>query len=109
MSDVTKALNLSKLKYENKPTSKARKWLAIFSEKVTYYNTVLDVLVQQYPEYVSLAWGAMKFLFIVSLGFVYLLALLKFFRRSTTMKRRRNSSPKPSLELQRSYLARIWH
>lgn len=28
----------------------------------------MDVLVQQSPEYVSLAWGAMKFLFTVSIG-----------------------------------------
>jgi len=66
MADIIGVLADLKQKYENKPESKARKWLVIFSEKVIYYGTVLDVLVQQYPEYVSLAWGTMKFLFIVS-------------------------------------------
>jgi hypothetical protein len=109
MSDFMKALNQSKSKYENKPASKARKWLAVFSGKVTYYNTVLDVLVQQYPEYVSLAWGAMKFLFIVSLRSWLFVNVAKFFRQSTTMKRRRNSLPRPSLGLQRSYPVLTWH
>ncbi|KUJ08922.1 uncharacterized protein LY89DRAFT_657937, partial [Mollisia scopiformis] len=52
-----------KCRYERQPTCKARKWLEVFSGKVVYYGTVMDVLVQQYPQYVSLAWGAMKFLF----------------------------------------------
>ncbi|PMD40231.1 hypothetical protein L207DRAFT_487928 [Hyaloscypha variabilis F] len=56
-------LSHAKSKYENQPTCKARKWLDIFAGKVVYYGTVLDVMVQQYPQYVSLAWGAMKFLF----------------------------------------------
>jgi hypothetical protein len=81
MSDVMKELNNSKLKYEKKPASKARKWLAIFSGKVTYYNTVLDVLVQQYPEYVSLAWGAMKFLFTVSFHCHLFVNTTKLFRQ----------------------------
>jgi hypothetical protein len=66
MTDIVGVLTDLKQKYDNKPESKARKWLANFSSTVVYYGTVLDVLVQQYPEYVSLAWGAMKFLFIVS-------------------------------------------
>lgn len=66
MADVIGVLADSKQRYDNKLESKARKWLVIFSGKVLYYGTVLDVLVQQYPEYVSLAWGTMKFLFIVS-------------------------------------------
>jgi hypothetical protein len=52
-------------KYDVQSTDKAGKWLQIFAGKVVYYGTVLDVLVQQYPQYVSLAWGAMKFLFMV--------------------------------------------
>jgi hypothetical protein len=66
MADIIGLLADLKQEYDNKPESKARKWLVIFSGKVIYYGTVLDVLVQQYPEYVSLAWGTMKFLFIVS-------------------------------------------
>lgn len=61
MADVVGAFTDLKQKYENKPESKARKWLVIFFEKITYYGAILDVLVQQYPEYASLAWGTMKF------------------------------------------------
>jgi hypothetical protein len=52
-----------------KQTSKARKWLGIFSSKIMFYASILDVLVQHHPEYVSLAWGAMRFLFAVSCPF----------------------------------------
>lgn len=63
MGDVLQAIKNAKARYESRPISKARRWLAIFSPKVVYYGVVLDVLVQQHPEYVSLVWGAMKFLF----------------------------------------------
>jgi hypothetical protein len=66
MADIMGILADLKQKYDNKPESKARKWLVNFSGRVIYYGNILDVLVQQYPEYVSLAWGTMKFLFIVS-------------------------------------------
>ena len=33
--------------------------------RVQYYGNVMDVLVQHHPEYVSLAWGTMKFFFVV--------------------------------------------
>ena len=45
--------------------NKAAKWLSALSSRIGHYGRVLDVLVQHHPEYVSLAWGAMKFLFIV--------------------------------------------
>jgi len=32
-----------------------------------YYGNIFDVLAQHHPEYVALAWGAMKFLLVVSL------------------------------------------
>ena len=35
------------------------------SEKLLYYSNVFDVLAQHHPEYVALAWGTLKFLFIV--------------------------------------------
>jgi hypothetical protein len=41
------------------------KWLGRFSARVMYYGQVLDVLAQHHPEYVSLAWGAVKFIFMV--------------------------------------------
>jgi hypothetical protein len=46
-------------------SSKPRRWLASCAERVAFYGSVMDALVQQQPEYVSLAWGAFKFLFIV--------------------------------------------
>ena len=49
--------------------SKAGKWLRKLSSRVWLYGNIIDVLVQQHPEYVSLAWGAMKFLFVVSAYF----------------------------------------
>lgn len=39
-----------------------------FSERVHHYGKIMDVLVSHHPEYVSLAWGAMKLLFGVSEG-----------------------------------------
>lgn len=47
----------------------AQKWLVKFSQRVQYYGNVLDVIAQHHPEYVSLAWGAMKFLFTVRIVF----------------------------------------
>ena len=46
-------------------SSKARRWLASCSERVAFYGSIMDTLVQLHPEYVSLAWGAFKFLFTV--------------------------------------------
>lgn len=65
--DFSNVLADTRRLYDDKPTSKARKWLCSFSSKITYYGNILDVLVQHHPEYVSLAWGTFKFLFIVSL------------------------------------------
>lgn len=67
MRDVQDALMNAKRAYDSKPRSKARKWLAIFSSRLIYYGNVLDVLSQHHPAYVSLAWGAFKFLFVVRL------------------------------------------
>jgi hypothetical protein len=46
--------------------SRVRKWLSRFSAGALYYGLILDVLVQHHPEYVSLAWGTTKLLFVVS-------------------------------------------
>ena len=67
--DVEAAVLSAKLKYEQKsPKSRARKWLASASSRLMYWSVIMDTLAQHHPEYVSLAWGAMKFLFIVSLS-----------------------------------------
>jgi hypothetical protein len=69
LEDVLQILALAKARYEAKHTSKARKWLGIFSSKVMFYASILDVLVQHHPEYVSLVWGAMRLLFSVGRSF----------------------------------------
>jgi len=66
MESLVEVLERAMHTYKNKQTCKARKWLSILSTKVIYYGKVLDVLVNHYPQYVSLAWGALKFLFVVS-------------------------------------------
>jgi hypothetical protein len=67
ISDVEKAVIFAKEKYEKKsPKSRARKWLTNCSSRLMYYSGIMDTLAQHHPEYVSLAWGAIKFLFIVS-------------------------------------------
>ena len=42
-------------------------YIAAFSKRICYYDNVMDVLVQHHPEYISLAWGAMKLVFGVGL------------------------------------------
>jgi hypothetical protein len=52
--------------YTSSRNKKASKWLERFSSRLMYYGNIFDVLSQHHPEYVALAWGAMKFLFVVS-------------------------------------------
>ncbi|KAL1592712.1 hypothetical protein SLS60_011128 [Paraconiothyrium brasiliense] len=60
VDEVTKARTI----YEKKTgDSRLRKNLVSLSQRVAYYGKVLDVMVQHHPEYVSLAWGAMKLVF----------------------------------------------
>ncbi|KAK0120267.1 hypothetical protein ONS95_011673 [Cadophora gregata] len=49
--------------HSSRSPTKAREWLLKFSERVAHYGAIMDVLVQHHPEYTSLAWGTMKFLF----------------------------------------------
>lgn len=65
IDDVLKVINEKKAQYEARHTSDARKWLKVFSSRIAHYGAILDVFVQHHPEYVSLAWGTMKFLFMV--------------------------------------------
>jgi hypothetical protein len=64
--EVTKAQKRYGLRSKG---SKVRKWLSRFSAGVLYYGRILDMLVQHHPEYVSLAWGTTKLLFVVSSKF----------------------------------------
>ncbi|KAI0192307.1 hypothetical protein EV127DRAFT_468893 [Xylaria flabelliformis] len=55
----------ARVAYEaRKGESKVREALVSFSEKIHYYSGILDVLVSHHPEYVALAYGAIKFLFV---------------------------------------------
>jgi hypothetical protein len=67
LRDVQSAIEDCSARYEaRKPDSKALKWLRQLSEKMIFYEGVVDVLIQQHPEAVSLIWGGMKFFFVVS-------------------------------------------
>lgn len=67
MEDVEGLVTATIQKYEAaKASSKVREWLERTSEIICHYGTILDVFVQHHPEYVSLAWGAMKLIFGVS-------------------------------------------
>ena len=67
LQDVQRAVQNCSARYEARnPDSKALKWLRHLSEKVMFYEGVVDVLIQQHPETVSLIWGGMKFFFMVS-------------------------------------------
>lgn len=74
IKDVLEVVNDAQNVYHGKRASKAWKWLTQFSSRVTYYSSILDVMVQHHPEYAALAWGAMKLLFVVSM-FLRLLQL----------------------------------
>lgn len=66
MQDVKAAADDAQKAYEARSRkSKARQYLAAFSSRVMYYGVIMDTLSQHHPEYVSLAWGAVKFLFVV--------------------------------------------
>ena len=69
MQDVQDVVKKSMSKYEgSQKDSPAKLWLQSFSYRVRFYGDIMDVLVQHHPEYVSLAWGAMKFFFTVSVS-----------------------------------------
>jgi len=66
MQDVKAAADDAQKAYEARSRkSKAQLHLAAFSSRVMYYGVIMDTLSQHHPEYVSLAWGAVKFLFVV--------------------------------------------
>lgn len=64
IDDVRNEVSKASERYRSsRSPTKARKWLLKFSERVAHYGAIMDVMVQHHPEYTSLAWGAMKFLF----------------------------------------------
>ncbi|KAH8890409.1 hypothetical protein GQ53DRAFT_824555 [Thozetella sp. PMI_491] len=65
LSSVLTSVRDAQTHYESrKGSSKVRQILVDVSLKIHHYNAIVDVLVQHHPEYVSLAWGAMKVLFV---------------------------------------------
>ncbi len=65
INSLLRVLEQVQQRYHDRIQSKARKWLCRLSARINLYGNILDVLVQQSPEYISLIWGAFKFLFIV--------------------------------------------
>ncbi|KAK4937048.1 hypothetical protein LTR10_022234 [Elasticomyces elasticus] len=62
--DVVGAVNAAGEAYrKRRASSSARTCLEEVSKRIAYYGNVMDVLVQQHPKYVSLAWGTMKLVF----------------------------------------------
>lgn len=69
--DVQQAIQDCNTRYESRrPDSKALKWLRQLAEKVVFYEGVVDVLIQQHPETVSLIWGGIKFILLVSISWM---------------------------------------
>lgn len=70
LRDVLNYVLDAKKRYDDSASqSRIREGLNAFSQRIMYYGNIMDVLVQHHPEYVSLAWGAMKFIFGVSACF----------------------------------------
>ncbi len=66
LEEVLASVVDARLQYEaRRGDSKVRRILVELAEKIHYYSNVMDVMIQQYPEYTSLVWGAMKVLFVV--------------------------------------------
>jgi fatty-acid desaturase len=67
MDDVQQAIRKARDEYEREnKKSKVRTWLSRCALRIVHYGNVMDVLVQGWPDYASLVWGGLKFLFLVS-------------------------------------------
>ena len=67
LEDIQRTVINAKSRYElTHQNKKVGKWLSRLSSRVNFYGNIMDVLVQHHPEYVALAWGGMKCLFVVS-------------------------------------------
>lgn len=73
MSDVLAVLHESQNRYDTKVASRSKKakaagrWWKIAVSRINHYSQVVDTLVSSHPEYAALVWGALRFLFQVSL------------------------------------------
>jgi hypothetical protein len=82
----------------SKANAKARLWLTEISETLVYYGNIFDVMVQHHPEYVSLAWGTFKLLFVVSIPHLLPNSLLTPHQRqslTTPKPPRKSANPSP--------------
>ncbi|THY86903.1 hypothetical protein D6C93_07734 [Aureobasidium pullulans] len=63
MEDILSAIRRTQAQHglNRSRWDKTTKWLNLASSRIVYYSGVLDALAQHHPEYVSLAWGAIKF------------------------------------------------
>jgi hypothetical protein len=69
LQDILEVIIEAKIKYEGgRKATKARYWLDAACKRPKHYESVMNVLVQHNPEYVALAWGAMKALFMAFLN-----------------------------------------
>ena len=66
MEDVQSAVADAKSRYDTRrQNNNVSIWLSKLSTRIGYYGNIMDVLVQHHSQYAALAWGAMKFLFVV--------------------------------------------
>ncbi|KAF2972066.1 hypothetical protein GQX73_g1629 [Xylaria multiplex] len=64
IEDVVCQIRIAETKYSSQQKGKAWKWVTKLAGKITVYSDVLTVIAQHHPEYVSLVWGAFKFVFV---------------------------------------------
>jgi hypothetical protein len=67
IQDIVGTVERAKEQYDEKSKdhSGTRPWLEKFSSRVMIYGKVFDALAQHHPEYVAIAWGAVKFVLMV--------------------------------------------
>lgn len=66
LDEVLVLIVKAQLQYKtDRGDSGVKRNLSSLASQIHHYGNVMDVLVQQHPEYVSLVWGAMKFLLVV--------------------------------------------
>lgn len=65
LEDLQDIVHKTKQQYDQTPKSTLKHCLTKLSKRICYYGNIIDVLVQQHPEYVSLTWGLFKLLFVL--------------------------------------------
>ncbi|KXH49269.1 hypothetical protein CNYM01_06985 [Colletotrichum nymphaeae SA-01] len=69
MNDVQSAVESARQEYRTKSKgSKIQSALRTCSSRIMFYGAIFDTFSQHHPEYVSLGWGALKFLFVAVLN-----------------------------------------